>query len=647
MMALSRRDVRTFEAVAAALLGPSPPGVEELGIAERFPSLFERLPDPKLARDLRRFLRLLRNPVGCGVLFGNPIPFRGLPPLLAERALRRMATHRAGRVRMGYQAVRRLAGYLATTTEDGTPSPMWTEMGYPVPAPPPRMSPSLHPIEFTAASRWDTDVVVVGSGAGGGVAAAVLAQAGLDVVVLEKGKHLGEGDFTHHEGQAHRDLYLDGTLGSTDDLGIALLAGSCVGGGTTVNYCTSFATPPEVREEWDRVAGFHDVFTGDDFEIATKTVMDRIHVTVAESAPSRRDRIMQAGLEAIGLRAEVIPRNVEDCPQDEECGSCLMGCRRRAKNGAASTWLVDAAGAGARIVAGARVDRVLVEGGRAVGVQGWLAGNPLTVRARTVVLACGTLHTPGVLQRSGIGGKAVGTGLYLHPVTAVWGRFSEPVRPWEGVAQARYADSSADLDGAGYGYRFETAPIHPALPGALLPWDGAQAFRRRLAELPYLTPVGILLRDRDSGSARVRGDGRPYWRYRLSPRDQTHVRAGVHRAAEVLAAAGAEEVFASTTRPLSWNGDSGEPLPAFLERVDAAGYGPNRTTYVSFHQMGTAAMGADPRRSVVGADNQVHGVPGLYVMDASCFPTSSGVNPMVTIEAIAHRGASILAARLA
>ncbi|HEX9891146.1 MAG TPA: GMC family oxidoreductase, partial [Actinomycetota bacterium] len=498
-----------------------------------------------------------------------------------------------------------------------------------------------------AAWRWDTDVVVVGSGAGGGVAAAVLAQAGLDVVVLEKGRHLAERDFTHHEGQAHRDLYQDGTLGATDDLGVALLAGSCVGGGTTVNYCTSFATPAAVREEWDRVAGFQDVFTGDDFEVATKTVEDRIHVTTAESTPSRRDRIMQAGLEAIGLGAEVIPRDVEDCPQDDQCGSCLMGCRRRAKNGTAVTWLVDAAQAGARIAAGASVDRVLIEGGRAVGVEATLAGRPLTVRARAVVLACGALNTPGVLQRSGVRRKAVGANLFLHPVTAVWGRFSEPVRPWAGVAQARYADTSADLDGQGYGYRLETAPIHPALPGALLGWDGAGAFRKRLSQLPYLAPLGILLRDRDPGRALVRGDGRPYWRYRLSPRDQAHLRAGVHRGAEVLAAAGAEEIFASTAVPLSWNGDSGEPLPAFLERVDAAGYGPNRTTYVSFHQMGTARMGADRKRAVVDAENRVHGVSGLYVMDASCFPTSSGVNPMVTIEAIAHRGASILAALLA
>jgi choline dehydrogenase-like flavoprotein len=215
------------------------------------------------------------------------------------------------------------------------------------------------------------------------------------------------------------------------------------------------------------------------------------------------------------------------------------------------------------------------------------------------------------------------------------------------VAQARYTDSSADLDGQGYGYRFETAPIHPSLPGAFVAWEGGGGLRRRLAELPYLTPVGVLLRDRGAGRAAIRPDGRPYWRYRLSDQDQLHVRAGVHRAAEVLAAAGAEEVFASTAVPVSWDSDSGEPLPAFLERVDEVGYGPNRTMFVSFHQMGTARMGA--RRygdSVVDQENECHDVPGLFVMDASCFPTASGVNPMVTIQAIAHRGATALAAKL-
>ena len=643
-----------FEAAADALLGTEEHGflgpltAAELRIAERFPEAVERLSDRKLAGDLRRFLRLLGNPVVCSALFANPTPFRALPRPLAERALRRMATHPLAGVRAGYQAVRRMAGYLAVTTEDGEANPLWDAIGYPGPdGPAPDAPRPLRPIEFTAAGEWHADVVVVGSGAGGGVAAAVLAEAGLDVVVLEKGQYLAERDFTHREGPAHRDLYQDGTLGSTDDLGIALAAGSCLGGGTVINYCTSFATPRDVREEWDRVAGWSDVFTGEDFDTATKTVLARIDVTEGESRPSRRDELMDAGLRAIGLGTDVIPRNVSGCPQDAQCGACVMGCRRGAKRSGTVTWLADAAAAGARFVVGADVVRVVTNGRRAVGVEAIVAGRPLTVRAgRAVILAAGALNTPGILQRSGLGGRAVGRNLRLHPVTAVWGRFAEPVRPWEGTAQARYADRFADLDGTGYGVRFETAPIHPALPAAFFAWESPSGFRERLSQLPFLSPVGILLRDRDAGRARIRGDGRPYWRYRPSSYDAAHVRRGVRLAAEVLAAAGAVEILASTSIPLSWGARTGEPLTDFLDRVDGVGYGPNRTMYVSFHQMGSARMGSAPRRSVVNEENQVHGVRGLFVMDASCFPTASGVNPMVTIEAIAHRGASLLASRL-
>jgi choline dehydrogenase-like flavoprotein len=143
----------------------------------------------------------------------------------------------------------------------------------------------------------------------------------------------------------------------------------------------------------------------------------------------------------------------------------------------------------------------------------------------------------------------------------------------------------------------------------------------------------------------IRRDGSAVWRYRISRYDQAHVRVGVRRAAEVMAAAGAIEVLSSTVRPVRWVPGS-TSLESFMDEVDAVGYGSNRMRYFSFHQMGSARMGSDPETSVVGADNQAHDTPGLYVMDASCFPTASGVNPMLTIAAIAHRGANLLAERL-
>ena len=136
------------------------------------------------------------------------------------------------------------------------------------------------------------------------------------------------------------------------------------------------------------------------------------------------------------------------------------------------------------------------------------------------------------------------------------------------------------------------------------------------------------------------------WKYAISKYDQAHIRIGVLKGAEMLAETGAREVISSTIRPVRWLPDS-EAIESFVSHVDAIGYGSNRTAYFSFHQMCSARMGSDPATSVVGADNEAHDTQGLFVLDGSCFPTSSGVNPMLSIASIAHRGATLLAERLA
>jgi choline dehydrogenase-like flavoprotein len=224
--------------------------------------------------------------------------------------------------------------------------------------------------------------------------------------------------------------------------------------------------------------------------------------------------------------------------------------------------------------------------------------------------------------------------------------FDEAVEPWTGILQTRYSDQFANLDGHGHGFRFETAPIHPLFPSAFIGWEDGASFKRDVLRLGHVNVAGILLRDRDHGRVVTRRDGSPIWKYSISKFDQSHVRVGVRRAAEMLAESGAREVITSSVRPVRWIPGSGS-LDAFQEEADAMGYGPNRTSYFSFHQMGTARMGSDPATSVVDANNEAHDTKGLYVMDGSCFPTASGVNPMLSIAAIAHRGATILANQFA
>jgi long-chain-alcohol oxidase len=654
-MALDDRQLAVFTAMVDTLLpavdgdGPAwtTPG-RDLGLADRLPGVVDSLPHERQRKDLALFLKLLGSRSGGLLLYGRPRPFPALARHQRADALRAMEGHPLSLVRGGIKAIKTLTALLWVTTDDADlrrPA-AWDAMGYPGPdGPAPDVQKTI-PITMAGGSSLSCDVVVVGSGAGGGTAAGVLAAAGLDVVVVEAGHYRNESDFTHLESDAYRDMYLDGALNTTADGGIVVLAGATLGGGTVINYTTSFATPPEVLNEWDATAGLSEVFTGEAFADATKAVQQRLAVNQDYCFPSSREQLLEKGLRELGWHVDEMPRNAVGCVLDS-CGYCTMGCRIGAKQSTLLTYLEDAAAAGARFVTGATVDAVRTDDGRAVGVVGRTADGGFTVEAKAIVLAAGALQTPAILLRSRLGGPAAGKYLHLHPVTAVWARFAERVDPWTGILQARYTDEFADLDGKGYGFKFETAPIHPLFPAAFVGWEDGASFKRDVLGLGYLDVGGVLLRDRDHGTVGVRRDGTPVWKYAVSKYDQAHVREGVRRAAELYAAAGAEELFSSTMRPVRWRPGSGQSLDEFVAGVDAIGYGSNRTAYFTFHQMGSARMGSDPGTSVVGAHNETHDTRGLFVMDGSCFPTASGVNPMVSIAAIAHRGATLLAGRLA
>jgi len=653
-MDLSAKNTDTFNAVVETILpavagdGPAwtTPGAK-LGLAERLPQIFAGLPHDQDRKEFKQLLSLLDSRVGGVILFGKPYKFSAMGAIARADAYRSMENSRLGLVRNGARALKTLAAFLWVTTDDpAQPPDPWGPMGYPGPngRPPVKAKPiTVLPIDHD--TMLDADVVIVGSGAGGGTAAGVLAAAGLDVVVLERGGYRNESDFTHLEADAYRNMYLDGALGSTADGGVLMLAGETLGGGTVINYTTSFATPPAVRDEWDRTGGFDGVFTGDDYAESIGAVQARLGVNQNHGWPSNRAQLMEKAFRNLGWHVDEMPRNVDGCTE-QDCGYCTMGCRIGAKQSTLLTYLQDAADNEATMIVGANVTTIETSDGKATGVVAKVGEHTVRVGARAVVLAAGALNTPAILLRNGLGGPAAGKYLRLHPVTAVWGRYADRVEPWTGILQARYTDEFADLDGNGYGFKFETAPVHPLFPAAFLGWEDGASFKRDVLGLAHLNVAGILLRDRDHGHVVVRKDGSPVWKYRVSKYDQAHIREGVQRAAEWLGESGAEEVMTSTIRPVRWVPGS-SPVESFVEEVDAIGYGSNQTAYFSFHQMGSARMGTDPGESVVGANNEAHDTKDLFVMDGSCFPTASGVNPMLSIAAVAHRGATQLAARLA
>ena len=491
----------------------------------------------------------------------------------------------------------------------------------------------------------ECDVCVIGSGAGGGTAAGVLAAAGLDVVVLEAGDYYDDEDFDGGEYEGYGRMYMYGGGAATHDQSVGLLAGSCLGGGTTVNYTTSFRTPDDVREEW----ASHGVpaFASDEYGASLDAVCERLGVNQEHNRESAREQVLHRGLTDLGWHVDSMPRNVRGCDQGENCGYCGFGCRLGAKQSTVKTWLADAHAAGTRILVedqrGAGAGRRRRRAGRARPARP--TGHRVTVRARAVVAACGAIQTPALLRRSGLRNENIGRHLRLHPATVVWGVFDEEVRPWEGTMQAIYSDEHRYMDG-GYGVKYETAAIHPSLLVTFSPWRGGRDHARIMEALPHSVPVGVLLRDRDGGEVRVGRDGNPVVKYRLSDYDVGHMRKGTDGAAQILEAAGAQRIFSSHSRLVSYDPGRNGGREQFIRDADACGWGAGQCTYGSFHIMGSARMGGSPATSACNPRGETWDVRDLYVCDGSAFPTASGVNPMISIESIAHMNASALAASL-
>ncbi len=648
-MQLTARQRRALEEICDTFC-PSGDGVlsaSELGVPDALTEAFAKNPRASERKQLQLLLGLWDTPA-LGALGGAGLKrFGALGQAQREQVLRSWAGSRAPQRRAVFQALRKatLLFYYMLPGPDGGRNPAWDAIGYDGPLGKLEGAPAkaLTVTEIDRDQTLSCDVVIVGSGAGGGATAAVLAAAGLDVIVLEAGGYYDDQDFEGSELQALTRYYMAAPAGSVDQ-SVSLIAGSCLGGGTVVNYTTSFRTPDEVRAEWASfgVPGF----TSEDYTASLDAVTERLGVSQEYNEPSTRERKLQEGCVKLGWHIDAMPRGVRRCAQGKECGYCGLGCRVGAKQSVVKTWLVDAHKAGTRLVVGTKVSRVLSEAGGATGVTGvTAAGHHLTVRSRAVVVACGALHTPALLKRSGLKNPNIGKNLYLHPATAVFGVFDEELKPWEGVMQALYSDQYRDLHD-GYGLKYETAANHPHLFLQFAPWLGARHHFELMQALSNTAPVGVLLRDRDGGEVRVGRDGEPIIRYKLSPFDAGHLRTGIDGAAQILEAAGAQRIYSGQSRWVGYEPGRAGSRQQFMADADAVGYGAGQCPLASFHIMGTARMGGTPASSVCDPTGQTWELRDLYVSDGSAFPTPSGVNPQISIQAIAHMNAKGLAAKL-
>jgi choline dehydrogenase-like flavoprotein len=473
----------------------------------------------------------------------------------------------------------------------------------------------------------ECDVVVIGSGAGGAVAATTLAEAGLDVLVLEAGAHYDRDSYPRDQLDSVRSLYRD--AGLTIAAGkpkIPVPVARTVGGTTVVNSGTCFRAPEEVLEDW---AGRFGIEWARDLDgdFAEAEEMLRVQRLDPERM-GRNGRLAMEGAAALGVGGGPIARNAGACVQ---CSSCPLGCPIDAKRGMHVSYLPRAVAAGARLRAGVEVRRVLTEGARAVGVECRTAGkggrpaSTFTVRARrAVVLAGGAFGTPELLTRSGLGNQAVGANLHIHPACWVGARYPEEVRGWEGVMQSYYLDEWEPQ-----GILLEATFTPLAFGGAWLVGTGAE-HQRSMLDYSRMGSIGVQLTDRSAGRVATGRDGGLRVSYDLDRADAARVVFGIARAAEVHFAAGATEVYPNVAGIKVLR-------PGDLAGFEAARIKPADLRLEGFHPMGTARIAADPRQGACAPDGSLYGTAGLYVADASLFPTALGVNPMMTIIAFAKQ----------
>jgi choline dehydrogenase-like flavoprotein len=626
-------DARLFSLDAAAV-GVAPAVEEAIGHLDHYQQV-----------GLRRFLRLLDRPIVNLLLAGQLRALRHLPQDRREQLLWSLATSRWGAVRRGFQAVKRLSTFLFCSLPgpDGT-NPTWPALGY-TPAPGgPAAPPALALTPITAPTTLTCDVCVIGSGAGGGVIAAELAAAGKKAIVLEAGPGPQAPDYDQRELPGIHGLYLDRGMTTSADLGIAVLAGATLGGGTAVNWQTCLELPANVRAEWVELSGCSH-FAEESFRRSFEAVSRGLNVGTDESVVNRPNALLRDGCAALGYGWQPIPRNARGC-EPSQCGYCVYGCRHGGKQSTAVTFLRDAQQQGdARIIAGCRADRVRIERSRVVGVDatvlepGGNGSHPVFVRADTVVAAAGALYSPALLWRSGVRLPALGRNLFLHPTGVVAASYDEPVEGWKGPPQSILCDEFAELAGP-YGFRLEVAPTHPGMIALAVPWTSAREHRRGVQQAAHCAALIALVRDRRPGRLWFPRHGRPIIAYRPGPREQAHLRQGIATAARVHLAAGARAIRTLHTRPcVLERGASPAAVDAFYREVRQAPLDRNRSLLFSAHQMGTCRMGRDARTAVCDANGQVFGVRGLYIGDGSAFPASSGVNPMLTIMALAHHTA--------
>ena len=503
-------------------------------------------------------------------------------------------------------------------------------------------------------SQLNCDVAIVGTGAGAGITAELLTQAGLSVVLGEEGPLKSSSDFRQRESDAYPSLYQESAARKTADKAINILQGRCVGGSTTVNWTSSFRTPSSTLLHWQEHFGLSDLTEAAMapwFEQAER----RLNIGPWLMVPNTNNELLRTGAARLGIAAAGIQRNVKGC---WNLGSCGMGCPTNAKQSMLVTTLPTALDRGATLLVQTRAhvfERVEQKVSALVcvpvtGNGGVVIGStPTRIIAKHYVVAGGAINSPALLKRSDLPDPhgLLGARTFLHPVVISAATFEQKVEAWDGAPQTLYSDhflQTQPIDGP-IGYKLEAPPMHPVIFAITLAGYG-QAQADSLRQFPHMHSLLALMRDgfhpqSVGGQVKLRSDGSPLLDYPLNDFVMDGARRAFLSMAEIQFAAGARSVV-----PVHEMAGSYTNWAQAREAIKALPMKPLLTRVVSAHVMGGCAMGASERQGVVQPDGTHWQVSNLSVHDGSLFPTSIGANPQLSVYGFANKLATGLAKRL-
>ena len=499
----------------------------------------------------------------------------------------------------------------------------------------------------------ETDVAIIGSGAGGGTTAEILSAAGYKVLLIEEGPLKTSSDFKLLEDEAYASLYQEGVGRMSKDGAISILQGRAVGGTTLVNWTSSFRTPAPTLEHWARehaVEGHSPEQMAPWFE----QMEQRLGVAPWQVPPNANNEVIRNGCEKLGYSWNVIPRNVRGC---WNLGYCGMGCPTNAKQSMLVTTIPATLEKGGELLYLARAWRLLITGEQISGLECQAmdsrcvapTGHKITVKARHYVLAGGGINTPGLLMRSDAPDphKRLGKRTFLHLVNFSAAQFPAAINPFYGAPQSIYSDHFQWKDGATgpMGYKLEVPPLHPALAATLFAGFGQES-AAQMAQLPNTHMMLALMRDgfhpdSPGGNVQLRNDDTPVLDYSLTPYGWEGLKRAFHSMAEIQFAAGASAVM-----PLHSDAGYKTGLRETRYLIDSLSLELYRTRLASAHVMGGCTMGENSQMAVTDSLGRHHQLRNLSIHDGSLFPTSIGANPQLSVYGLTAKLATLLAERL-